>query len=441
MDSGELEVVSLRREPLGGQRQRPSPSPSPPPRRSNRRRLLITCGCALALILATSGLLLSTHADPRLALGAVLGIPTATPTPPLAPGAAVLLVEHRVPWGVLTVDGKRNDVADVAQPPDPDLLDNPVSFLLSRGRHQVVYIAPPFAPLRCVVSVPAARGDTCPLAQPDNLTHGQVVGAARILDLHATLDHLPAQSLAGLVTAATAAIAISMPSVTASAGEHYFGADLQTHTFAQDTRVSLFREPWQGAPPDGSTGCQFLCPSSQSTGAPSEVWPLTAEVREGYHYVPLAAGAPPITDGPLVWTYDSNSKTQASLLDSVPLDVTWDGAWHVKAEPINNEPIFGPSFICQAAATVMANYPTGSGPTEVVIHFQPVAPAANQADGCAIGLQRFQPDGTVDATGALLYRFGVVLTTDTLSRSLFPNLPQADAAEQALVRQVLASAH
>lgn len=434
MDSGEIEVSSVRREPDG------SPSPRTQTRqartRTPRRRLLVTGGCAIALTLAIAGLLLSTQRDPHAALATLLGIPSPTPTATLAPGAPVFLVAHRVPWGVLTIDGKPNDAFDIEQAIDGDPLNTPASFLLSRGRHSVVYVAPPFTTLHCTVSVPSAAHDTCPLVVPDAQLQHFVVGNARILDLGATLDRLPAQPLADLDAAAAAAIGVSTPAVTAHAGDHYLGTDLQTHVLAQDTRVSLFRQPWQAGPPDGQSGCQFLCPGFAGSASPSTVWPLTAEVREGYHYAPLAAGAPPLADGPLAWRPDTLKQQAAALafLDSVPLDVTWDGAWHVTVETTNGQPL-----VCQAATTVLSNYATGSGPVNAVPQFQPL-PAANQANGCAIGFQTFKPDGTKGASGALLYRFGALLTTDATSSGLFPDLPPANGAEQALARQILAQA-
>ena len=432
VDSGELEVVSLKRERLGDQR--------PPPRNTMRRRLLVTCGCALALFFAVSGLLLSTQPDPRAALGSLIDLPTATPTAPLPLGASIFFVAHRVPWGVLTVDGKPNDTVDLTTVPLGSNSDVAVSFILAPGSHTVVYTAPPFAPLRCVVSVPAAHSDTCPLTQPDQQTRGQIVGVSRILDLSATVDHLPAQPMADLVAAATKAITISTPAVAASAGDHYLGPDLQTHSFTQDVKVSLFREPRQGEGAAPLAGCQFLCPGPEGSGEAGGAWVLSANVREGYHYVPVARGAPTLADGPLSWTTIAGVPSQGSFLDSVPLDVTWDGAWQVKIEV--SVGLAGQALVCQAASAVLGNYAYvyGSEPAPAVPQYEPMVPAANQADGCAQSIQMMNPDGTKGATGAILYRFGVVLATDATTHALFPQAPQADAAEQALAQQILAHA-
>lgn len=433
VDSGELEVVSLKREQLGGHH--------PPPRRTQRHRLLVTGGCALALFLAVSGLLLSTQPNPRAALGSLIDLPTETPTAALPLGASLFFVEHRVPWGVLSVDGKRNDAVDLTTVQPGSNSDAVVSFLLARGRHTVVYTAPPFSPLRCVVSVPAALADTCPLAQPDEQMRGQIVGVSRILDLSATVNHLPAQPMADLVAAATKAISISTPNVAASAGDHYLGPDVQTHTFTQDMKVSLFREPWQGAPVAPLSRCQFLCPGVQDPSLPTAAgsWRLTAEVREGYHYVPVAAGAAPLADGALVWTTLGGAPSQGSLIQSVSLDVTWDGTWQVKIEASDRSA--GQALVCQAASAVVGNYGgADSGPAATVPRPGPMVPAANQANGCAQSIQMMNPDGTKGATGTILYRFGVVLATDAASHSLFPQAPQADAAEQALAQQILAQA-
>lgn len=427
VDSGEIEVTSLKGDPSHKPRRGRATGP---------RRLLLTCACALALAFAIVGLLASTQTTPHAALNALLGIPSPTPTATLEPSAGVFFIEHRVPWGVLTVDGKRNDALDITQMQGgSDPLDDPLSFALPRGRHQITYNAPPFTPLRCVISVPAAPHDTCPLAQPDDQTR-RAIGSARILDLSATITNLPAQPKASLVAAATAAIGISTPGTTAGAGERYLGTDGQPHVFAHDTGVTLFREPWTGAPLFEQADCQFLCPMPEGSGPAPNVWSILAEVREGYHYSSLTPSGAAPADSPLAWTPGSLEQPQGPLVDTLELSVTWDSAWHVTLEEPNNL-----ALACQAASTVLSNFATGSGPANTVPQFQPIVPAANQTDGCIVGIQMRKADGTPGATGALLYRFGVLLTTDTLSAAMFPQLPQANGAEQTLAQQTLAQPH
>lgn len=399
----------------------------------------MTCACALALVLAVAGLLLSTQPNPREALGTLLGIPSPTATAPLPLGASVFFVAHRVPWGVLTIDGARNDALDIdiaeAQPSDPQ--GGSPGFILGRGRHQVVYLAPPFAPLRCVVTVPAAAHDTCPLASPDETQSQQYIsGAARILDLGATLANLPAQSLADLKTAATTVIGLSLPAVVAHAGEHYLGGDSQTHTFAQDAQATLFRAPWTGTPASGQTGCQFLCPITGGSSNGITAWNISAQIQQGYHYVAATAGGAVPGDTPLACMPASGDKPYCPIVDQVELAVTWNGSWQVSVAVPVQEPLS-----CQAASGLLSDMlygtPGGGADSPPMQPLPPIA-AANPAEGCLAGVQIQQPSGTV--TIELLYRFGVLLTVDSAGSAAFPYLPQADASEQALAQQILGHA-
>jgi hypothetical protein len=423
MDSDEFEIVSLRGGP-------PRTGKRPMAR---RRRLLLTLASAFALTLAVSGLLLSTQPNPRLALAALLGIPSPTPTATLALGDGIFFVAHRAPWGVLTVDGRRNDASDILQTPEGGPATGSVSFLLARGHHQITYDAPPFRPLHCVVSVPAAAHDTCPLAQPDAFSQRYIVGAARIIDLGATLANLPAQPMADLVAAATSAITITTPPVAAYAGEHFRGADYQIHFFAQDAQATLFREPWMGTPLFGATGCRFLCPDSGGSAA-SAAWGMIAYIRQGYHFT--AAGgdgsAPP--DTPLTSSLNPD-QSQGPLVNSLQLWVTWDGSWHVALDPTTQQ-----SLSCQAATEMMSEHIAGAGTVPNSPPVQPLDPivAANQAAGCLTGVQQMQPDGSLGPPIRLLYRFGLLLVLDAAGRAAFPDLPQANAKEEAIAQQILA---
>src|SRR5262249_14729697 len=143
----------------------------------------------------------------RTALVGVLHPPTPTPTPRLSPGDTYFLWKDSVPWGTLLVDGH----------PGPDVRtsgvrfdttgepinDPPYSFTLPRGRHTLEYRAAPFPTLRCVLSVPAARSDTCPLDHNVPLLKRDETDLhTRYVDLQATPDRLPTEQWVAL-TAAT----------------------------------------------------------------------------------------------------------------------------------------------------------------------------------------------------------------------------------------------
>ncbi|MFI5273617.1 MAG: hypothetical protein ACHQ4H_11345 [Ktedonobacterales bacterium] len=431
MDENELEVSRLRPH-----REAHTP---PTRRRMGRggRRLAVTLLSGFCMALALAALLLLTQPDPGAALGALLDIPTATPTPPLAIGAGIVFFEHQVPWGVLTVDGQHTDTADLAQANSSDGTIANLDVALVRGRHTVAYDAPPFVPVRCTITVPASSRDTCPLWTPTGKEALHVVGAARVLDLRATIDHLPPAELAALTAAAQSAVAITVPAVTVAAGERYLGADGMTHVAAQAQHATLFREPWRGVPVFSGESCVFLCPALPGGGIVSGTWELAAEVRQGFRFT-SATGAV-LAEGALTWTPGGLEQPQGLLVAADTLSVRWDGAWQVAVD----SSVYGAQLLtCQAAQSLTGQlkgaYGGAGGP-----NYQPLTPiaAANPTDGCITGYQEMLPDGSKGARSALLYRFGLLLTIDPASRAAFPYLPQADAGEQAIAQQILAQSH
>ncbi|HEV2459396.1 MAG TPA: hypothetical protein VGS80_13635, partial [Ktedonobacterales bacterium] len=180
-DSHAFEVMSLRtgrgesrsgaaqpptRSTASGERQggRASWRRSRVPLAPGQRRLVMSLLTTASVLLAVLIALLASQSSLRASLGALVHPPTPT-FAPLAFGANFFFVEHEVPWGVLRVDGKQQDVLDVSQ--YGSNADAVTSFGLDRGRHSVEYTAAPFATLRCRVSVPADSQDTCPIAPPD----------------------------------------------------------------------------------------------------------------------------------------------------------------------------------------------------------------------------------------------------------------------------------
>src|SRR5258707_1349735 len=126
------------------------PAGARPP--SGTRRLRAAVVVAAALLVTV--LLLGSVPDSRTSLGALLHLPTPTPTAPLAFGADQFSAVNGVPWGVLRSDGKQVALSQA---------QTAFVFSLPRGRHTLEYRAEPFPVLRCVVSVPQAASDTCPL--------------------------------------------------------------------------------------------------------------------------------------------------------------------------------------------------------------------------------------------------------------------------------------
>jgi hypothetical protein len=179
-----------------------------------------------------------------------------------------------VPWGTLLVDGRTTRLV----PPEPVALAGSgppaPTFVLGRGRHTIEDRAAPFLTLRCVVSVPAAPNDTCPLARPSPVDPVHAFGAARVLDLEARPERLPADALTSLQQILIAAMNAGVPPVRVAVGERYLGADGAVRVASQPLMATVIyavnHDPTLGFP--GPTGpCVALCGAyprwrSSSTG-------------------------------------------------------------------------------------------------------------------------------------------------------------------------------
>jgi hypothetical protein len=408
--------------------------PRAPLARGERRlvtSLLTTAGVLLAVLVV----LLTSQSGLRDSLGALVHPPTPT-FAPLAFGANFFFIEHEAPWGVLRVDGKQQDVLDVSQ--YGSNADGVTSFALDRGRHSVEYTAAPFAILRCTVSVPADRTDTCPIAPPDQQNaHITGLGAARVLDLRATVDRLPADQLAALSGAVAKLITIKTAPVPVPAGEQYLTTN-SVVTATQTLQATLFRQPWNA--PSGIPGasCAFLCPPQSGSASSPGNWQLTALVREGFTYA-TPGGQVVVPAAPLSTFIPSGNSTGAEE-DQVQILASWHGGWQVALASPNDPP---PT--CAAASAELSNAKGFGAVGPGVPQYNPLKPisAADPADGCVLGLQQVDPSSgkSIGQPIYLLYRFGLLLVTDNAGHQLLPGLPFATPRERTIAQQIVAQGH
>ncbi len=159
---------------------KPGVAPSP----GGARRLRAAVVAAAALLVTV--LLLGSVPD---SLAALLHLPTPAPTATLMPLAGQFTAVNGVPWGVLRADGKVVSLYSA---------QTLFAFSLPRGRHTLEYHAEPFPVLRCVVSVPQAASDTCPLKTAADADVNILEGAGRYLDFRCTLRALSDQQQVAL---------------------------------------------------------------------------------------------------------------------------------------------------------------------------------------------------------------------------------------------------
>jgi len=406
-------------------------------------------------------------------------------TPPLAAGADVIVLAHAVPWGTLSLDDGATSAptttvtpSGTAQPtaspqasntPQPTTTAQPsvtarpsnvlksagttadgtAWYRLARGTHTLVYTAAPFATLRCQISVPAASSDTCALALPPQTQSSagiRALGAAmRMVDAQATVDHLPPEQQKPLFDAIQAAL--SPQPTTVQPYERYLNATGQAvytyvtlqatllytvntdaaHAIPLPTPTPSATPTATGSPtgtpvatavttPTGTataTGtptppatCLSLCDTLASSDLPVDAWNQLVNLLPGWRYVP--ARGQPIT---------AQATAQGSAATSAVVFIRWDGQqWQVGGKDTDKALLLS-NTVLAAASTL--HLPSGWSVKAY--------PAANPADGYLV-----VTGPSTGASAQVLYRFGVLLSVNSLAYTTFPSLPHANFAERTL---------
>jgi hypothetical protein len=305
---------------------------------------------------------------------------------------------------------------------------------LAPGHHTIEYVAPPFATLRCRLSVPRASADTCPLAR----SVGAAAPRVRALDLGGTPQRLGAAARAELDAAVAEAIAGATSTTSIASGERVRMADgsAQEATGPLDATLSYALATDQLDGNGASPSCGSLCRVADDAyiaAAVGQPLPLVAAVALHWHYS-LVDGELPF-DG----AADASGQSMPGLLQ---LDLRWDGAWHVTRTPqaIGSAP-------CSVAQAQLA----AASPSLVTTGTFGLIPAARDADGCLIrwwscadpaapcassmpGTATVSPASLVRAT--FVYRFGLLFAADASARALVPDLPAPDSVERSTIARI-----
>jgi hypothetical protein len=347
-----------------------------------------------------------------------LPTPIPTPTPPL--GANVVYFQHGLPWGALRMDGQPVTNVDTEQGYTGKELRY-TSLRLPPGRHQLTYAAAPFPALRCWISAPAARSDTCPLATGQARDVQPPFPTERVLSLGGDPANLAPSQQAALEAAAARYIATLATSSAIEPGDAYADATgapqvasgrmTATLSYTLNTDSQQFYD-MRGVSP---RGCAILCAYQPA----SYINDTTAQWDIAAHIVPT-------------WTYTrddgasvSGSATpqRASQGSFAPIAVTWDGAWHVRAADVQQGT---PGCLVALTAVASLNL-SGAPPSSLTMVSAPIP-----AEGCLIIGNAPNASGTTSVTFTLMYRFGLLFAVDDEARSLLPGIPRADASLQRL---------
>jgi hypothetical protein len=393
-----------QRGPLGRTWQ---PGEAPSLGRARRLRAVVV---AAAVLLATV-LLLGSVPDSRAALATLLRLPTPAPTATLTQLANQFSAVNGVPWGVLRADGKVVSLY-AAQ--------SMFAFSLPRGRHTLEYRAEPFPVLRCVVSVPQAASDTCPLKTAADADVQLLEGAGRYLDFRCMLRALSDQQRVALEALIQPALDALQLTTVVPSGARYLGADgmpqVATAALAATFSYHLNFDQQQSRVAVGaeSTDCVTLCGSFGAS-----VWYVAAHDVMGWSFT--SAGVAPLAVPAL-----ANQPPDAVIM----AQVTWQNGWQM-----GGEPVAGRNVCDDIRGNAYALFISAANGSPVTVSAQA---AANPADGC---LFTVTPAGdsasTAPApTSVYLYRFGILFTIDANAHNGAPELPVANADEQALARQL-----
>jgi hypothetical protein len=426
-----------------------SPVPTPfAPRLSPRARVL-RAGGILGVLLLALAVLVAMAPGVRSALSAVLiggQRATAMLTPPFAAGGDQFAVEHRVPWGSLLVDGHpAPSLGVVVLPQRPPTWRGLMTFALPPGRHQVTYLADPFPPVHCTVSVPAAPQDTCPLERQGLVaTLVPDAPATRLLDLGARVERLPPTE----VTALAAAIQQELDVVASgegdsvAPGDHYRGTDGQVVATAPLRAEPVFTLG-RGTPAFVGVPCPVLC----TLGGPvvldtPDLWLLDAQVGLVWRYRD-AAGQVLLPEGPAA------DPAFAQQEVAVQVAAQWLSAQngptgHWSATTLRDLPTVTDPLVCAVGAeylTAVRVLP-GAGTADATdpnYQWPNTAWSSPPAEASCVlaGGRTMDPHGHLTGTVALvLYRDGVLLAANDEAHRVLPELTIADAHERALARAV-----
>jgi len=403
-----------------------------------RGRQLRGLAVALALLLAAL-LVLTSVPTSRQALIAALNLPTPVPTATLPTGADLIIVTHDVPWGVLTIDGK-------AQPAPRPTQGHGIPYTLARGQHTVAFRAAPFPALRCRISVPTAKSDTCPLDTSQQQVGGNpFLNTVRTIDLGAMPSRLSPADRASLISAANRLLVDQQATTTLQPGERYLTLDNTPATAQQPVQAALISalatSGANGASVNGEECAPFCDNGFGGPGVQTGGWPVLAQVSTTWRYTfpdGHTAEGPGATIG---------AGVASSVAGFVRLSVTWrdggTGGWDVSLYI----PAFsggGPfsSFVCGlASADYSTLTPDSSSPLSQSASFQFLT-ASNPADGCVIAVTPAGPNGQgssgiTDKTMLFLYRFGLLYTANDQAHQALPALATADESQQTLAQAIV----
>lgn len=410
------------------------------PRAQHTRRIRALLVASVTLLAVT----LVVVVDPALRSAFVLALhPAPAPTATLPANANLTLLESGAPWGVYSLDG------GVAAPlVQPGSRLSAVWIRLTPGRHTLRVTQAPFPSLTCSISLPAARGDTCPIVSAATL-RGSYFGNqsspppnSRVIDLSARFSRLPQVDADALVAAVRRALAVPATPVTILPGDHYLRDDGSVAVASGPLQITLQPElilPDRSVASDRA-GCLSFCDTLTNydhgdvTGG---LWSLTVAQR-GTWRVATADGQVLAGHAPL-WLSAAPYETLTS--ETPPLRVTfaiqwdkWDGSWQILPQGDFGFGDLAPSVgqVAIQMTTALLSASPGVATSNMNIY---QGRGLDAGQGWVTSLTPSDPSATTRLN--LYYHFGALLAANDAAHHAFPAMPVASANERALARAIM----
>ena len=411
--------------------------PDTPPRAQHARRVRALLVASVMLLAVALVVLV----DPALRSAFLVALrPTPAPTATLPANANLTLLESGAPWGVYSLDG-----AVAAPLVQPGSRLSSVWIRLTPGRHTLRVTQAPFPSLTCSLSLPAARGDTCPIVSATTL-RGSYFGNqsspppnSRVIDLGARFDRLAQSDADALVAAMRAVLSLPVTPVTIQTGDHYLRDDGSVAVASEPLQITLQPElmlPDRSFPSDDAR-CQSFCDTltyydrSSITGG---LWSLTVAQRGTWRAATAAgqviAGHAPLW--PSAAPYGTLSPDASQL--SAAFDIQWDGSWRILSQSAFSFGDLSPAILQVAIQMTTALLSASPGVATSTMHIYE-GRGLDVGQGWVISLTPSDPSDTTRLN--LYYHFGMLLAANDAARRAFPALPVASTNERALARAIM----
>lgn len=413
-----------------------------------RIQLVATISVVSVLLLV----LLGSYAPVRTRIAQTIIPPASSQSVKSGQDSELFYFDANPTWGHFFIDNKQvKQVPRIVSTGDTPLR-------LTRGRHVLRWVATPFVPQQCTVSVPFnTMTDTCHF---DSFTQYSKGIGAWLFRFPVSLAQLPRSAFADLVTTVQSELDMHAPTETVLPGEMYAvnttGESMRraTHPLRATLRYqldvennldgvcsTLFEE--NTACTFNGQECYLFCtvPTfARAFRTTAASWDVFAAVQASWEYS--------TSDGAVL------AQNQPELLGTtvvydhlLPLHITWDGTnWHVallsaQALPYAQQQL---DVACNTALNTVKSVlvPSSSEQAHSGINWQYISLSdTDPAEGC-LGIATLnggQGTALPPPVAYCLHRFGVFLAANAVAHRYWPNMPVADAYEQQLAQRLAAS--